>query len=177
MFVGREFRATPLGLCFVGWGREPRPMAWADIGPPHSGFRNFRAPFVLVVGRWSFGVIVRVRWCLAFVDVCSARFLARYRCGIDADGCSMWASNGRIVRRCRCRSLILFGCRRHAGQRCSHMVVRRHHWVAISAPVDNRVKMRSRTNTRSNVVHRRSDVATRQPDVSPGHRPGYRPPK
>ena len=26
-------------------------MAWADIGPPHSGFRNCRGPFVFVVGR------------------------------------------------------------------------------------------------------------------------------
>ena len=65
--VGREFRVTPLGLCFVGWGRGSRPLAWADIGPPHSGFRNFCVSFVFFACRRSFDAIVRVRSCLLCV--------------------------------------------------------------------------------------------------------------
>ena len=56
MFVGRVRRTEkirsfaviptfvnqghPFGVLFHPGGREPRPLAWADIGPPRSGFWN-----------------------------------------------------------------------------------------------------------------------------------------
>ena len=34
-----ENRVAPVGAWGHIFGRSPRPMAWADIGPPHSGLK------------------------------------------------------------------------------------------------------------------------------------------
>ena len=37
-----ENRVAPIGAWGQVFGRSPRPMAWADIGPPHSGLKELK---------------------------------------------------------------------------------------------------------------------------------------